>query len=118
MPSYLRYGDIAAVIGAGNQLATAGTNLKTRIDSAVEDLRQKQGQTIKGGDSYSNDFLAGYHKAGPDGLTRDEGIFTNAKLMAEHAANIGPAVVTAATEVLYVDALNGAAMIRASNASA
>ena len=118
MPSYLRYNDIAAVISSGNQLATAGENLQRQVGSQVEELRRVQRATIKGGDSYSTDFLEGYRKAGEDGMARDEGIFSNARLLAEHAAKIGPAVVQAATEVLYVDALNGAAMVRASNASA
>jgi hypothetical protein len=118
MPSYLRYGDIAAVIGAGNQLAVLGTALDNDVRSQVEALRGKRAETIKGGDSYSTDFLAGYQKPGDDGLARDEAIFTNATLLAEHANKIGQAVVQAATELLYVDALNGAAMLRASNASA
>jgi hypothetical protein len=118
MPSYLRYGDVAAVIGAGNRLAMLGTALDTDVRRQVADLRTRQREIIKGGDSYSTDFLAGYQKPGEDGRARDEAIFGNATRLAEHASKIGPAVVQAATELLYVDALNGAAMLRASNASA
>ena len=115
MASYLRYGDIAAVITAGNQLTTLGGTLNGQVTAQVGALRGKQQATIKGGDSYSTDFLAGYRKP-HEGVNRDEGIFTGAAQVAEHASKIGQAVVLSATEVLYVDALNGAAMLRASSA--
>lgn len=121
MANYVKFRDIAAVITSGNQLAASGETLSGKLRGLVGEgggsIRTTQAATLKGSDSYSAEFKEVYEKVGDDGKPRHESLMTSAGELGTHAADIGPNVVRAATELLYVDSANGAAMIKALNQS-
>jgi hypothetical protein len=114
MVSYVKFRDVAAVITAGNQLTTAGTSLAGRVGvgpAACQTIKSRAAATLTGSDDYAKAFSEVYHKETESG-PRDVVLETSAGDIAQHAAEIGPKVVQVATEMLYVDAVNGAAMTR------
>jgi hypothetical protein len=113
MASYVKFRDVAAVIQAGNSLATAGATVKTAVPGRIGSLEQGQSVALGNGtrDEYNTSFWTGTYAV--DGRNTD--LFEAARAFAESASRIGPNVVQAATGLLWVDAVSGAAMFRATN---
>jgi len=113
VPSYVKFRDMSAVITAGQQLASAGEALNTDVTRITTDIANLENQVLKGTDDYSREFLREYRAATEQGPTVNEAIRTNAVKVAQGARDIGNNVVTAAKGYLWVDAVNGAAMFKA-----
>jgi hypothetical protein len=110
MPSYVKFRDFAAVLSAGNGLMAAGGDLFSTVRSIAGTgglLTQGELHALAGQDDYANDFRSGvYTYQGRNTVLRD-----NAMNTGSHANQIGQAVVKAVREMLWVDAVNGAAMM-------
>jgi hypothetical protein len=112
MGSFVKFRDIAAVIVAGNGLATAGDTFAGKVAKAVDSIREKEAATLRGSDDYSHAFNDTYRKSFEDGA-RNELLLKGAGDLAEPAKDIGRSVVKAVTGMLYVDATNSAAIAKA-----
>jgi len=113
VPSYVKFRDVSAVIQAGQQLASAGEALDTEVKRIAQDLANLENQVLKGTDDYSREFLREYHAATDQGPTVNVALRSNALKVSQGAVDIGNNVVTAAKSYLWVDAVNGAAMFKA-----
>jgi hypothetical protein len=106
MPSFINFRDVATVLTAGNALSSAGTNLQSRVGPSVTALRGGETKAITQGDDYGKSFWN-------DTYTKDdrkETIYKGAAETAKAANELGPNVVQAATQLLWLDALAGQAM--------
>jgi hypothetical protein len=115
MASYLKFRDVSAAIQAGQRLASAGEALDSDVAGIAGDLDGLEDAVLKGTDSYSREFLQGYHTEvdTEDGKKpHNEALRINARKVSTGAIKIGNNVVEAATKYLWVDAVNGAAMFR------
>ena len=116
MPSYVKFRDFAAVMAAGNALAGAGADLFTsmsHIAGAGGLITLGELNALAGRDDYANTFRTKvYTKDGRNTKLRE-----NAMNTASHANQIGQAVVQAVRELLWVDAVHGAAMLAQSGGS-
>lgn len=119
MPSYVKFRDVSSAITAGNRLASAGESLRGTVGGEgggglTGQIEGSEPLVIKGTDSYSREFLAEYNKATEEGDPFNVAVRAGARSVAEYAVTVGNNVVTAARGLLWVDAVNGAAMFRAS----
>jgi hypothetical protein len=118
--SYVKFRDVSSAINAGNHLAAAGEALRAKVGSPRGDLglaaqiADTEGQVLKGTDSYSQEFLREYRKPTEEGDPFNVALRSGAGDVAQYAVDIGNNVVTAARGLLWVDAVNGAAMFRTS----
>lgn len=116
MPNYVRLRDFAAVMAAGNALTSAGADLFASVKTYAGPggaITQGELHALRGHDDYANDFRGKVYTAhNRNTLLRD-----GSMNVASHANQIGPAVLTAVREVLWVDAVNGAAMLRNASGS-
>jgi hypothetical protein len=107
MPSYLNYRDVAAVIQAGAAIEMAGNTLYSAAMSKALELGGKERSVITQRDDYGRTFWTGtYNKDNFNGELRVGGVD-----IAEEARKAGKSVVKAANEVLWLDALAGAAIL-------
>jgi len=113
VPSYVKFRDVSAVIQAGQRLASAGEALDTDVKRITGEIANLENQVLKGTDDYSREFLREYRAAPDHGPAANELLRTNSVKVAQGALDIGNNVVTAAKSYLWVDAVNGAAMFKA-----
>jgi hypothetical protein len=119
VPSYVKFRDVSSAITAGNHLAAAGETLSRTVGGPLGggltgQLAGNEPLVIKGTDSYSQEFIREYKKPTEEGDPINVALRDGAKEVAEYAVSIGNNVVTAARGLLWVDAVNGAAMFRTS----
>jgi hypothetical protein len=111
MPSYLNYRDVAAVITAGKALETAGTTLYSQAMSKALALGGREEAVITRADDFGKKFWSNsYNKDNRNGELRVSGVD-----LAEEARKMGGDIVTAANQILWLDALAGAAILPGSS---
>jgi hypothetical protein len=106
MPSYVRFRDVGAVIVAGQELDSLGTELKAATSTKTTYLAGREKEAIGSMDSYSEPFWKDtYAHEG-----RNTTLYENANRVAGYTADIGKDVVKATKTLLWTDAVHGAAM--------
>lgn len=110
MPSYVSIRDLSAVISAGNALAAAGGKLWSNVDPGATALGGREVQVLGSRDVYGEPFWTGtYAKDG-----RNSTIYARARELSIQAEGMGKNVVKSANEIIWMDALAGAAMFPSS----
>jgi hypothetical protein len=106
MPSYVKFRDVAEVMLAGGEMEAAGNLLKSNAEQKIENLKNRETAVLGRKDSYSTDFWKQAYAA----KDRHTEIYTEATDLATKISLIGTDVVKAARQIVWSDAVNGAAM--------
>ncbi len=111
MASYISFRDVGAVLTAGGGLAAAGTDLGSGVPVRVSSIRTGEQTAVTSRDQYGQTFWSNSYNAND----RNNQLLNGAADVAKAANDIGPNVLTAVRQLVWVDAVHGAALLRTAN---
>ena len=106
MPNYISFRDVAAVLAAGGKLEAAGATLYSGVMADALNLKSREKTVLASRDSYGGPFWENTYGA----KDRNNEILLESSRVATDARVMGQDVVKAVTELVWYDALAGAAI--------